>query len=163
MIINCKMTMNRDQEKAMFASMGSRNTRDSNPTFSQQKIKKPIIFARHPENLNTVQIKRLTTREVPEKQAVRELELFIPNDFQLYKGQFIPIVKNLERKKEKGTFDRDKARLAFLNLVNNGARKYTKEFGSGNNIFTKADKLKVASSLLEDYELESKLGNYKNI
>ena len=127
----------------------------------------PVIFARHPEGLSASQKERLSVSRsprIPNPISVRELELYSTNQADLYKQQFIPIVKNLERKREKGTYDRDKARIAFLNFVENAARKYNKEFGSsGAVMFSKADKLVVASNLERDYVGESDLGNYKGI
>lgn len=126
---------------------------------------RPVVFARHPENLSTSERKRLSVSRSPtqpNKISVRELELFATNDGDLYKQQFVPIVKNLENKRNKGTYDRDKGRVAFLNFVENAARKYDKEFGGGRSVFSKADKLAVAGNLERDYRQESDLGNYKN-
>lgn len=128
----------------------------------------PVVFARHPENLSVVQRKRLSVSRFPKQPnpiATRELELYSTNQADLYKQQFIPIVKNLEKKREKGTYDRDKARILFLSFVENAAKKYEKDFGSTGTVssFSKADKLAVAGTLERDYVGESDLGNYKGI
>lgn len=147
--------MKDNQRKAMFAKMNSGKDSIPNPT---------ITFARHPENLSTSQFKRVTAKGTPNATSVRELELYTTNDADLYRQQHTPIIKNLERKMQKGQYDRDKAKLAFLNLVESGSKKYKKEFGTENDvIFTKADKLAVASRLEKDFREESKLGNYRNL
>lgn len=150
--------------------MGFKTDKQRKAFFAKQGADKvgiqPVVFARHPENLSTSERKRLSVTRSPQKPnsiAVRELELFTTNDADLYKQQFIPIVKNLEKKRVKGTYDRDKARLAFLNFVENASKKYGKEFGSGQQVFSKADKLVVAGRLERDYIVESDFGNYKNI
>ena len=127
----------------------------------------PVVFARHPENLSAVQRKKLSVSQSPRQPnaiSVRELEVYSTNDYELYKSRFVPIVQSLEKKREKGTYDRDKARIAFMSLVDDAAKKYRSEFGRQSDvIFSRADRLAVAGRLERDYIVESDLGNYKNM
>jgi len=93
-----------------------------------------------------------------------ELLLYINNDAQLYRQQFIPIVKNLMLKRAKGIYDSLKAVKLFMYLVDAGAKKYIKEFGSPGDsmrsMFPKSVRLKVAEELRDDFEDEADLGNW---
>lgn len=58
----------------------------------------------------------------------RELQLYIDNDRDLYR-QREAIEKNLLRKAAKGRYDKQKAPKLWQYMVDEGARKYCKEFG----------------------------------
>lgn len=60
-----------------------------------------------------------------------ELELFMENDGQLYRQQFIPIIKNIQRKIKSGKYDHSQAPKLWMYYVENGLKKYAKELGSG--------------------------------
>lgn len=94
--------------------------------------------------------------------AANELELYITNDAQLYKQQYLPIIKNLMTKKARGQYDSEKATKLFMYLVQNGAKKYTKEHGSGDykQIFDRETRVKVAQELRDAFEAEASTGNY---
>lgn len=98
----------------------------------------------------------------PDEHAARELELFINNDEPLYRQRFVPIVKNLMRKRAKGIYNSEKAAKLFLYLADDGARKYYKEFGTeqGGFKFDLATRWAVAKSLRDSFETEAELGNY---
>lgn len=93
-----------------------------------------------------------------DQHAARELELYIENDGQLYRQQHEPIIKNLTRKAERGVYDSRKAVKLFMYLVDNGAKKYVKEFGDPSfpwhKMFDKATRLAVAESLRDTFEGE---------
>lgn len=91
--------------------------------------------------------------------AARELQLFIENDGDLYRQQMEPIQKNLVRKLLKGTYDHKQAPKLWLYLVDNGARKYNKEFGGGDGVglFNLNTRKVVAEALAEEF-----LSNYRN-
>lgn len=95
--------------------------------------------------------------------AATELLLYIENDGDLYRQKFIPIVKNLQKKLDKGTFDSDKAIKLWMFLIDAGAKKYTKEYGSPgdkwNDLFNKATRLIVAHGFNESFLAEIKAGN----
>jgi hypothetical protein len=96
--------------------------------------------------------------------AARELELYIENDADLYRQQFIPIVQNLMRKRAKGKFDFEKSVKLWMHLVDSGARKYIAEFGVPgqkiDSVFNRNTRLAVARSLAQTFVTEADLGNY---
>lgn len=95
----------------------------------------------------------------PDEHAANELELYINNDSALYHQRFVPIVKNLMKRRAAGTYDHEKAAKLFLYLADDGARKYYREFG-GSFKFDLATRWAVAKSLRDSFETEADLGNY---
>jgi hypothetical protein len=91
----------------------------------------------------------------------RELLLFIENDGDLYRQRIVPIQKNLKRKMDKGIYEPEKAIKLWMYLVQDGAKKYQKEFGNNKrfgSMFSKQDKEQVAKELAEQYEQEVDYG-----
>ena len=88
----------------------------------------------------------------------RELHLFIDNDYQLYKQQYLPILKMLTKRKRNGSYDSEKAIKAFENLAYTGSRKY-----SALQLFTPATRRLTAIALRDQYEREYELGNYSEL
>ena len=83
-----------------------------------------------------------------------ELKLYIDNDSKLYKQRYIPILKNLSQKKKKGRFSRSLAPKLFLYLVDEGAKKYVREFGGdGGDLFPKKIKIEVANEYSKEFEI----------
>lgn len=83
--------------------------------------------------------------------AKNELMLFIENDAQLEYQQIIPILKNLARKKQKGTYDADLAVKLWYYCVQNGYKKYQQEVNKEFKMST-ADRREVAQMLRDDYD-----------
>jgi hypothetical protein len=75
----------------------------------------------------TVTDERLKTMEQSDEE--RELELYIDNDVTLYNQRKFPIEKNLIKKVASGTFDINQAPKIYMFLINDGIKKYTKDFG----------------------------------
>jgi hypothetical protein len=100
-------------------------------------------------------------------RAARELHLFIENDGLLYRQQYQPIIKNLMTKKARGQYKHDLAVKAFGYLVESGAKKYAKDFGSPtqawHKMFDVSARKDVAEELTKDFETEAALGNYDNL
>ncbi len=96
--------------------------------------------------------------------AAKELLLYIENDGDLYRQQGLPILKNLVLKIDRGVYDHERAVKLYGYLVENGARKYTKEFaGTGdkwNEIFNKPTREAVSREFVKSFETEYKLGAY---
>jgi hypothetical protein len=91
----------------------------------------------------------------------RELLLYIENDGDLYRQRIVPIQKNLKRKMDKGIYEPEKAIKLWMYLVQDGAKKYQKEFGNSKrfgSMFSKQDKEQVAKELAEQYEQEVDYG-----
>jgi hypothetical protein len=99
-----------------------------------------------------------------DEQAQTELRLFIENDYQLYHSQMMPIIKNVQRRKAKGTYDPTLAPKLWLYLVDEGARKYVKEFGAPGdkvqNIFPKPVRMALAEEMAKDYSESIDNGEY---
>ncbi len=96
-----------------------------------------------------------------DERGARELQLYIENDSQLYHQQFVPIVRNLMKRRASGTYNHEKAAKLFLYLADAGAKKYYQEFGTpGVRIFNLATRWEVAKALRDSFESEAELGNY---
>jgi hypothetical protein len=89
-----------------------------------------------------------------------ELHLFIENDGDLYRQMTVPIYKNLQKKKDKGTYNSIGAVKSFSKLATEGAKKYAKEFGGNwNTMFSTKDRLEVARQFEKDFSAEYSSGN----
>lgn len=93
----------------------------------------------------------------------RELQLYIENDGQLYRQQTTSIMKNLQKKFEKGQYDSNLARKLWRYLVDNGAKKYVQEHGSRGdkaaNMFPGKVRDEVAAAMEADWKSELEAGN----
>ena len=91
-------------------------------------------------------------KSVFDREAARELELYLMNDSEIYFRSFLPISKNLEKKMGKGIFDQGKAAKAFMYCTEFAAKKYCKEFGGiWYQVFSKATRENVAETLVENF------------
>ena len=86
------------------------------------------------------------------KDEASELKLFIDNDAQLYKQRLIPIVKNIQKKMKSGKYDHKKAPKLWKYLVDDGAKKYAKEFPGVK--FDRKVKDHVAQEFADEYRVE---------
>jgi hypothetical protein len=110
---------------------------------------------------NIVKGIRSKLNETVDVDAARELKMYIDNDQQLYKSQLVPIVKNIQRKMKSGKYDHRKAPKLWSYLVDNGAKKYVKEFGGTvKSVFPKDVRDSVAIEFANEYrsEIESQNG-----
>ncbi len=94
--------------------------------------------------------------EIYDKEAVRELKLYEENNYDLYKSSKVPIFKNLQKKKDKGVYDSEKAEKLFKYHADRSAKAYEKEYGGK---FTPADRRALARELREEFEAEYNVGN----
>jgi hypothetical protein len=108
-----------------------------------------------PENLITIPL---------DEHAVRELELFIDNDYKLYKRMVQPIQKSQLKKIRNGTFNPELSIKQFMYLADDGAKEYVKEHGASGEkwyiTFPKPERTKVAINLSRQFKTEADLGNY---
>ena len=99
--------------------------------------------------------------------AATELEQYIENDAELHRQQHMPILKNLATKKARGQYKHALAVKLFGYLVESGAKKYAKAFGSSDQpwhkMFDVPTRKRVAEELTKSFEAEHKLGNYDNL
>lgn len=86
---------------------------------------------------------RRKREQVIDEPLARELAITIENDGNLYRQMYEPIAKNYARKMAKCTYDKDKAIKGIVNLVDEGLRRYKKDFGDVGRVSTAT---KVASA-----------------
>ena len=100
-----------------------------------------------------------TFLEAVDKNMVIELKLYIDNDADLYRQRLVPIVKNIQRKMKSGKYDHKKAPKLWKYLVDDGAKKYQKEFPGVK--FSKQEKEMVAQEFADEYkdEIEAQGGS----
>ncbi len=90
--------------------------------------------------------------------AARELDLYIANTWDLVGkpgGPGKSIDANLKRKLAAGTYDSALAPKAWQCLVDEGAKRYQKEFGSDSPIFNAATRRQVAADFARAWEEEN--------
>ena len=104
------------------------------------------------EEEEEIKKKVATEEEISEnmKDEVYELKLYIENDGDLYRQRLIPIVKNIQNKMKSGKYEHNKAPKLWRYLVDDGAKKYQKEFPG-----VKFDK-KVRDAVAEEFADEYK-------
>jgi hypothetical protein len=99
--------------------------------------------------------------EAVDQHAATELELYIENERALY-NQRQSIEANLRKKMAKGQYDSRLAPKLWMYWVDEGARRYMKEFsGPGSkmqDVFNKETREAVAKSFAKDFEDRVKLG-----
>ena len=89
---------------------------------------------------------------------MRELKLYIDNDANLYRQRYIPILKNLSRKKKQGKYRKGLASKAFMYLVDDGAKRYVRSYGGDvRDDFPKRQRKDLAKDYVEKFE-----GVFKN-
>ena len=87
--------------------------------------------------------------------AARELKLYIEQDRDLYRQQIVPIIKNVQRKMKSGKYDHAQAPKLWLYLVDNGAKKYVKEFGGDvKRDWPKDLRISIANEFANEYKAE---------
>ena len=87
--------------------------------------------------------------------ASRELKLYIENDKDLYRQQIVPIIKNVQRKMKSGKYEHSQAPKLWLYLVDNGAKKYVKDFGGdAKKDFPKDLRMSIANEFANEYKAE---------
>ena len=92
-------------------------------------------------------------KTIMDDTAARELALYIENDYQLYKQCIVPYIQCLHKKREKGTYDPEKALLGWERIATEGAKKYENEFLNVRyyRVFNKATREEVARQLQESF------------
>ncbi len=91
-----------------------------------------------------------------DQDAARELFLFAYSDGKLYQQRILPIIKNLQKKVAKGTYDKELAVKAFQYAADDAAKRYDKEFSGTHSsnmggTFSVATRKETARQLLEHY------------
>ncbi len=126
------------------------------------RTKNSAVRAFDPKPMSKLQLQIGRNNPIDE-DAAYELKIFIDNDADLYRQRYLPIVKNLTRKKAAGNYSRPLATKGFMYLVDDGAKKYHGESGGGgrwHDMFPKPVRERVAEELRDEFEVESSLGNW---
>ena len=93
-------------------------------------------------------------KEAVDSDAMNELKLFINNDEDLYRKQFMPIIANIKRKIKRGVYNHEMSPKLWMYLVDNAAKKYVKEFGSPDqdvkDMFPKELRMEIAKDLADE-------------
>lgn len=82
----------------------------------------------------------------------QEIYLYAVNDGRLYENMAKPIMRNMARKINNGTYDKDKAVVAWEYLVKDAIEKYNKEFDDEQIRLNPASRKRVAQVLAYSYE-----------
>lgn len=93
--------------------------------------------------------------------GVVELQTYVDNDGQLYRSRMLPILKNLQKRKQKGVYDHKKAVKAMRYAVDEGTKHYMKEYTGSTKgyLFNVPTRNKVAEDLARHFENEYDAGN----
>ena len=84
---------------------------------------------------------------------MRELKLYIDNDANLYRQRYMPILKNLSRKKKQGKYRKRLAQKAFMYLIDDGAKRYVKSYGGDvRDVFPKGQRKDLAKDYVDEFE-----------
>lgn len=139
-----------------YGRYGHKTDWDSRP-ISKHEVKQIRSFSKriiHPNGTMNSNGRASTVDPV----AARELSLYIENDYELVgapNSRGKAIHANLMRKVESGKYESSQAPQAWLYLVDDGAKKYTQEFGSDSPIFNQATRREVAKLFAEAWEQEN--------
>mgnify|MGYP001405030147 CR=1 FL=1 len=111
-----------------------------------------LLFLREAERRDVEAANGVDDAEAADRDEVIEFKAFIENDPRIEKRHIIPIVKNIQKKMEKGTYDHKKAPKLWMYLVKNAAKLYAQEF-DGLKYSSEVHK-EVADQLADDYKAE---------
>ena len=99
-----------------------------------------------------IKLKDLLT-EASLSEEMTELKLYIDNDANLYRQRYMPILKNLSKKKKKGNYRKTLAQKAFMYLIDDGAKRYVRSYGGNHlDVFPKRQRKTLAKDYVEEFE-----------
>lgn len=98
--------------------------------------------------------------------AAREIEIYADSNSALYFSRKLPILKNLQRKFQKGNYKIELAAKLWLYYINDAMQRYNKEFGSRGDkwheLLSVSDRKLLALEYAKDTLQEFELGNFVN-
>ena len=100
-----------------------------------------------------------------QSQESRELELFINNEREIYFSLVVPTRKALQRHFKRGTYDTDRAIIAWKRVCDRSAHIYARTYDNERNwnkIFSVEDRKQTAIELEKYWHEEMKLGNFEH-
>jgi hypothetical protein len=94
----------------------------------------------------------------------REIQLYADSDSKLYFSRKLPILKNLQKKYKKGTFDVEKSAKLWRYFIDDALQRYNKEFGSRGDkwfeLMKPSDRQLLAMEYAVDTLNEFEMGNF---
>ena len=84
-----------------------------------------------------------------DKDAIREIELWIKNTAEIYFKTVIPLLENYTKKYVRGTFDKNKGIKGFELVIPVAVRSYYREFGD--KMQFNPEERKISAKDLYDY------------
>lgn len=139
---------------------------------AQNQQKNQISRIKRKHNVNDENIKKLGITKSPKfslkesnmSDESTELYLHGDNTEHLYRNSKVPVMKNLEKKFKKGTYDHEKAKKLWGYHADRVAQSYHKEYGSKDQpwhkMFSTAHRKEAASHWANEHYDEMKLGNF---
>lgn len=122
----------------------------------------PGDFATFRKTVASPKKRKNGAKSVADPVAARELELYIENEGALVaaaNSMGRMIMRNLAGMITRGTYDSTKAWKAWMPLADEGAKRYTREYGDRfGTVFNKATREMVANALAEAFESEVRTG-----
>ena len=155
------------EDAASFCSAASKAKEQGKKTFKMGGKEYPVtIKVKIPEEAESSMIKRWKNAAFDKVRAIRsrlgegldavasrELKLYIEQDRDLYRQQIVPIIKNIQRKMKSGKYEHTQAPKLWLYLVDNGAKKYVKEFGGDiKKEWPKDLRMSIANEFANEYK-----------
>ena len=99
-----------------------------------------------------IKLKDLLT-EASISEEMKELRLYIDNDSSIYRQRYMPILKNLSKKKKKGNYRKTLASKAFMYMNDDGAKPYVRSYGGNHlDVFPKRQRKQLAKDYVEEFE-----------
>ena len=99
-----------------------------------------------------IKLKDLLT-EASISEEMKELRLYIYNDSSIYRQRYMPILKNLSKKKKKCNYRKTLASKAFMYMIDDGAKRYVRSYGGNHlDVFPKRQRKQLAKDYVEEFE-----------
>ena len=99
-----------------------------------------------------IKLKDLLT-EASISEEMEELKLYIDNDSSIYRQRYMPILKNLSKKKKKGNYRKGLASKAFMYMIDDGAKRHVRSYGGNHlDVFPKRQRKQLAKDYVEEFE-----------
>ena len=99
-----------------------------------------------------IKLKDLLT-EASISEEMKELRLYIDNDSSIYRQRYMPILKNLSKKKKKGNYRKTLASKVFMYMIDDGAKRYVRSYGGNHlDVFPKRQRKQLAKDYVEEFE-----------
>jgi hypothetical protein len=129
-------------------------TRKADGTFKKFKQIGSIHKDTKSHNVRINVLSGIKTPSYYDKDMAREISLFADNDADLYRQSKQPILKNLAKKYQKGTFKVDLASKLWVYYIENALKKYHKMYGntraSWSTLMKPADRKLLAMEYAQD-------------